>query len=150
MSAYVHRGLTSNQRVNTVQYRHCLKVPIPHYPGVPNYPINGEQLTKKVKFAFLAQLTCCNVLDFGFTCSKMQVHYCLNADGVVAISNKACDVVHVFSSDIRTTLSVVVHVHPGHTVADPVHVALYWSVGPAESNVGSSITTVKFDVCNSG
>ena len=48
--------------------------------------------------------------------------------------------VHVFSGDIRATLSVVVDIHPGYIVADPVLVALHWSVGPVESNAGGDTT----------
>ena len=46
----------------------------------------------------------------------------------------------MFSSDIRAILSVVVDIHPGHIVADPVLVALHWSVGPVESNAGRDTT----------
>ena len=44
------------------------------------------------------------------------------------------------SSDIRAILSVVVDIHPGHIVGDPVLVALHWSVGPVESNAGRDTT----------
>ena len=44
----------------------------------------------------------------------------------------------MFSSDIRAILSVVVNVHPGHIVPDPVLVALHWNVGPVDGNAGSA------------
>ena len=71
---------------------------------------------------------------------NIPIHYCPDTDGVVAISNKACNVVHVSSSDIRTIFSVFVNIHPGHIVADFVLVALHWSVGPVESNAGRDTT----------
>ena len=43
------------------------------------------------------------------------------------------------SSDIIAILSVVVDIHPGHIVADPVLVALHWSVDPVESNAGTTV-----------
>ena len=42
----------------------------------------------------------------------------------------------MFSGVIRAILGVVVDIHPGHIVADPVLVALCWSVGPVEGNSG--------------
>ena len=67
---------------------------------------------------------------------NIPIHYCPNTDGVGVIRNKSCDVVHVFSSDIRAILSAVVDIHPGHIVADPVLVAVHWSVDPVEGNAG--------------
>ena len=98
-----------------------------------------------VENAVTTQLTGCDIVRI--SCTVNTVHYCPNADGVVAISNKVCDVVHVFFSDIRTTLSGVVCIHPGHVVADPAHVALHWCVGPVEGNAGI-LTAV--NVFNSG
>ena len=71
----------------------------------------------------------------------------MDTDGVVAISSKACNVVHVSYSDIRTTLSVVVDIHPGHIVAGPVLVALHWSVGPVESDAGRDTTNAHNGGC---
>ena len=42
----------------------------------------------------------------------------------------------MFSGVIETTLSVVVDIHPGYVVGDPVLVALHWNVGPIEGNAG--------------
>ena len=87
----------------------------------------------------LAELTGCDISRHSCTLN-IPIYYCPDTDGVVAISNKACNVVHVFSSDIRGILNVVVDIHPGHIVADPVLVALHWSVGPVESNAGRDTT----------
>ena len=47
-----------------------------------------------VENAVTAELTSCDIV--GISCTVNTVHYCLNADGVVAISNKVCNVVHVY------------------------------------------------------
>ena len=72
---------------------------------------------------------------------------CLNTDGVGVIRLKACDVVFSCIGSIRTILSVVVCIHPVHVVADPVLVALHWSVGPGEGNAGINTAV---NVFNSG
>ena len=83
----------------------------------------------------IIQLTSQHISRYSDTLN-IPIHYRLDTDGVVTISNKTCDVVHVSSSDIRALLSVVVDIHPGHVVSDPVLVALHWSVGPGEGNAG--------------
>ena len=88
----------------------------------------------------LVELTAAGCDISGHSCTLIPINYCLDTDGVVAISNKACNVVHASSSDIRAILSVVVDIHPGHIVADPVLVALHWSVGPVECNAGRDTT----------
>ena len=87
------------------------------------------------------ELTCCDISRHSCILN-IPIHYCPDTDGVVAISNKACNVVHVYYSDIRAILSVVVNIHPGHIIADPVLVALHWSVGPVESNAGTTTVNV--------
>ena len=81
------------------------------------------------------QLTSCHI--FSYSCTRnIPIHYCSNTDGVGVINNKTCNVVHVFSGVIRAILGVVVNVDPGQVVADPVLVALHWSVDPVEGNTG--------------
>ena len=106
-----------------------------HIPNVKAYLIKTLRNEDNV----LVELTGCDVSRHSCTLN-IPIHYCLDTDGVVAISNQVCNVVHVSSSDIRTILSVVVDIHPGHIVADPVLVALHWSVGPVESNAGRDTT----------